>query len=91
MLLKNLTGGQIGAALGISAGAILAGGNYSELAMDWRDYAAFTLLALILVWCFSPSRDSLGRDGTHESAGDSFAFLLGKKLSGVFRRLKRSA
>lgn len=87
----NLTGGQIGSAIGISAGAVLAGGHYSELVMDWRDYAAFTLLGLILVWCFSPRRDSLGDSHTHEGAGNGLAFFLGKKLGGVFRGLKRGA
>lgn len=83
MTKTKFTPGQIGGAIGIGIATVAMSGR--ELpAMDWRDYCAFAALALILYWCFKPSRrDKLLDAEAHEGAGQGFAFRLGKTLKRI--------
>lgn len=83
--MANLTSGQVGAAVGIGVASIaVKGGDWPV--MDWRDYTAFAVLGLLLLWLLTPRRV---RADAHESAGNGIAFRFGKALNRIFRRRNR--
>lgn len=88
--MRKLTFGMIFAYLAISAAFALP--KYDTSLWDYRDAAALTGLAVLLIWLLSPSRsDGLLHPNGHERPSDSVAFRLGKRLNRVLRRLGRRA
>lgn len=84
--MRKLTLGIIFAYLAIAAAFALP--KYDTSLWDYRDAAALTGLAVLLVWLLSPSRsDGLLHSDSHQSASDSVAFRLGKRLNRIWRRL----
>jgi hypothetical protein len=83
---RRLSGGQVGAAFGVGIASYMASGHKLPV-MDWRDYAAFVTLGLLLWWLSTPLRsDRLVDAEGHQRAGDSLAFVLGKTLNRIWRR-----
>ncbi len=80
----GMTGGQVGSAIAIGVMLwYMRGGELPPL--DWRDYAAFATLGLLLTWLLWPSRRAVDAD-RHQGADKGIAFRLGKSLNRVFRR-----
>lgn len=80
-------------AIGVTlAGYVWRNGSLFAYSHGTLDVIAFFAFIAVLCWLLGPSRrDGLLGSDAHEKPGDSFAFLLGKKLRGVFRGLRSRA
>lgn len=76
----KFTSGQIGAAIGIGVASLAIRGEDLPI-MDWRDYTAFLVLGLLLLWLLKPNT-RVNADG-HQGTRKSLAFRLGKTLNRV--------
>jgi hypothetical protein len=57
--------------------------------LDWLDWTCVVLAFILIGWLLSgESRDATIDADSHQSAGQSFAFRLGKKLNRVLHRFK---
>lgn len=79
--------------IGLTSVIIARGGweNFSASGHGWLDTAAFILFLFFFAWLLTGRRSSLESAEGHESAGQGFAFRLGKALNRILRGRRRSA
>lgn len=85
---RELTYGQVFAALGIGLAVVFSSDRLARL--DWLDTALVFLSIGLIAWLSLPSRRLVDPEG-HEGARQGIAFLAGKKLNRIWRRLRGRA